>query len=57
MLLDLRGRVMTKGKTLKTFQRVSRSLMYIHGQYLWTFLIDLQAEVLRFRCVAYFLKI
>ena len=47
---------MTKGKTLKTFYMKGQSLLDVHRQYLKTFLIDLQAEVSRFRCFAYFLK-
>ena len=31
-----------------------QSLFDVHQQYLQTFLIDLQAEVSRFRCFAYF---
>ena len=33
-----------------------QSLFDVHRQYLQTFLIDLQAEVSRFRCFAYFPK-
>ena len=46
---------MTKGKTLKNFSK-GQSLFDVHRQYPWTFLIDLQAEVSRFHCFAYFLK-
>ena len=55
MLLDLRSRVVIKGKTLKNFLNC-QSLFDVHRQYLKSFLLDLQAEVSRFRCFAYFLK-
>ena len=52
---------MTKGRNIKNFVK-NQPLFDVHKQYLQTFLIDLQAEVLRFccgifRCFAYFLKI
>ena len=47
---------MTKGRNIKNFIK-SQPLFDVHRQYLQTFLIDLRAEVLRFRRFAYFLKI
>ena len=52
---------MRKGKKIKSFVN-SKLFFVVHRQYLQTFLIDLQAEVSRFRCrnfhcFAYFLKI
>ena len=52
---------MTKGRNIKNFIK-SQPLFDVYRQYLQTFLIDLQAEVSRFRCqifhcFAYFLKI
>ena len=51
---------MTKGRNIKNSVK-SQPLFDVHGQYLWTFLIDLQAEVSRYRCrffhcFAYFRK-
>ena len=51
---------MTKGTNIKNSVK-SQSLFDVHRQYLQTFLVDLQAEVSRFRCrifhcFAYFLK-
>ena len=48
-------------KNVKSFVN-SQPLFDVHRQYLWTFLIDLQAEASMFRCrifrcFAYFLKI
>ena len=40
---------MTKGRNIKKSVK-SQSLFDVHRQYLWTFLIDLQAEVSRSRC-------
>ena len=53
--------VVTKGRNIQKFVK-NQPLFDIHRQYLWTFLIDLQAEALRFCCrifhyFAYFLKI
>ena len=39
---------MTKEETLETLCRVSRPLMYTDN--IWTFLIDLQAEISSFCC-------
>ena len=52
---------MTKRRNIKNFIK-SQPLFDVFLQYLQTFLIDLQAEVLRFRsgsfrCFAYFLEI
>ena len=47
--LHLRGRVVTKGRNIKNFLN-SQPLFDVHQQYLQAFLIDLQAEVSRFRC-------
>ena len=44
-----------KRKNIKNFLN-GQSLLDVHRQYLQTFPIDLQAEVSRFRCLAYFLK-
>ena len=49
------------GRNIKNFEN-HQPLLDVHRQYLWTFLIDLQAEVSRFRCrifhcFTYFLKI
>ena len=38
---------MTKGRNIVNFVK-SEPLFDVHRQYLWKFLIDLQAEVLRF---------
>ena len=59
--LHLKGRVVTNGKNIIKFVK-SQPLFDVHRQYLQTFLIDLQAEVLRFccrifHCFAYFLNI
>ena len=43
------GRVVTEGRDIINFVK-SQPLFDIHQQYLSTFLIDLQAEVSRFRC-------
>ena len=56
MLSDLRESGCDKRKNIKNFLK-GQSLFDVHRQYLQTFLIDLQAEVSRFRCFAYFLKI
>ena len=40
---------MTRGKNIKNSVK-SHPLFDVHRQYVWTFLIDLQAEVSRFRC-------
>ena len=54
---------MTKGRNIKIFVK-NQSLfdVDVHRQYLWTFLVDLQAEVSRFccrisHCFAYFLNV
>ena len=47
--LHLRGWVVTKGRNIKNFVK-SQPLFDVHQQYVWTCLIDLQAEVSRFRC-------
>ena len=59
--LHLRGQLVTKESHIKNFVK-GQLLFDVHWQYLLTFLIDLQAEVSRFRfrifhCFAYFLKI
>ena len=59
--LHLRGRVVTKGRNIKDFVK-SRPLFDVQWQCVQTFLIDLQAEVSRFRCrifhcFVYFLKL
>ena len=47
--LHLRGRVVTKGRDITNFVK-SQPFFDINWQYLWTFLIDLQADFLRFGC-------
>ena len=47
--LHLRGQVVTKGKSIINLVK-SQPLFDVHRQYLWMFLIDLQAEVSRFHC-------
>ena len=44
-----------KSENIKNILK-GQSLSDVHRQYLQTFLIDLQAEISRFRCFAYFLK-
>ena len=56
-----KGGVVTKGRNIKNFAK-SELLFDVHRQYLKTFLIDLQADVTRFRCrifhcFVYFLKL
>ena len=43
---------MTKGRNIKNFVK-SQPLFDIHREYLWTFRIDLQAEVSRFHCLIF----
>ena len=60
LLLHLRGQVVKKERDNINFLK-SQPLFGVHRQYLWTFLIDLLAEVSRFgcqicHCSAYFSK-
>ena len=60
-VITLEGSGCDKRKKHKNLIK-SQPLFDVHRQCLWTFLIDLQAEVLMFRCrifhsFAYFLKI
>ena len=45
---------MTKGRNIKNYFVKSQPLFDVHRQYLWMFLINLQAEVSRFRCRIFF---
>ena len=58
--LDLTGGVVTKSRNIIYLVK-SQPLFDVHRQYLWTFPMDLQAEVSRFHCLifhclAHFLK-